>query len=204
MKKIITIIAIMAIGYTAAAQKKGQFAFANSIYIDGGTNISSVKGDGDNIRNTRAKNTLFTIGTGIDYFVMDNLAITGRIKYGLYNAGGRSDHTFTVAPGARYYVPLVANKFFYTPGANISMGLETSFGDVGFTCGLNLDLAMLEFRPIERLGLTLSLASFSWNMATYATVDRSSGTPIIARETDHSIRLNGSCVNIGVGIKFYF
>ncbi len=204
MKKIITIVVTLLIGFTAAAQKKGSFAFVNSIAINGGTDISSVRGGGANITNKVAKPTQFFIGTGLDYFIIDKLAITGRLRYGLDRLAGNTDHYFSVNPGARYYIPLVTNKLFYTPGANLAVGFQTDKKDVGFAFGLNIDLAVLEYKPIEKLGITMNLGNFSWDMVTFTTVDKSSGTTIRTKETEHNVSLRAACANVGLGVKFYF
>ncbi len=204
MKKILTIFVALLIGFTASAQKKGDFFVVNSISFKGGKDISSIKGGSVDITNRVAKPTYFFVDTELAYFFIDRFAVTGKAKYGLTCLNDNIEHYFSINPGVRHYLTLITNKLFYTPGVNIAVGLKTDKGAIGFTCGINVDLSMLEYKPTKNIGIVLSLGGISWDMATFSKVDKSIEPPIRSRETEHNVSINYITGNIGLGLKFYF
>lgn len=124
MKKIIlTVAAVFALTFANAQDKKesnGGPGFANGdLYLTGTANFSSEK-EGDR------KDDGFTLAPGLGYFVTDNVAIEGQLKFtsrtensGTPGADDFKTTGFGIAAGAKYFwTP--ANAFSLSIGGRLS------------------------------------------------------------------------------------
>ncbi|MGV9004205.1 outer membrane beta-barrel protein [Flavobacterium sp.] len=164
MKKIIlTMAAVFAISFANAQDAtEGTAGFAKGdLYLSGTANLSNTK-TGD------AKNDSFTISPGLGYFVTENIAIEGQLKYksGTVDNGGGETKTsgFGVAAGAKYFwTP--ASRFSLSLGANISyMSTKVEFGGADGTekeIGLNIPLGIHYFVS-DSFAITSSYGGFGY------------------------------------------
>ncbi len=148
MKKIIlTVAAVFAMSFANAQDKKEKSGegFSNGdVYLTGTAAFNSSK-TGD------AKDNGFTLSPGAGYFVSDNIAIEGMLKFtsGTSNAGGGANDLkttgFGIAAGAKYFwTP--ASKFSLSVGARLSyMSTKVDNGvadattkEIGFNVPLGL------------------------------------------------------------------
>lgn len=174
MKKVLlTLVAIVAVAFTASAQKQGeQHIGANLGYNTGKTNVTlSLRGDNYSEKESILGGDNLGVGVEYGYFVIDNLRVGGRIGYS-YTADGDKSHSLTIMPNIAYYVRL-ADKFYYTPNFAIGFGLGTTgkdeYTNESFTmCGLATELQPLavEFRPTKKFAMSVSLCSLQYVFLT--------------------------------------
>lgn len=154
------------------------------------------------------------LGVGVEfgYFLADNVRLGGYFNYG-YNGGKGRDvvHSIEIMPNVAYYVKL-AERFYYTP--NIAFGFSCSVqpSDVervgnltmcGFSAGIQ-PLAV-EFRPIDRFAMGVSLCSLQFNYLAGKTklsgeyIDAASKTRYNSNTLSFDLLANAQ-----VTFKYYF
>ena len=175
MKKIaLLFVAVMAMCVsTASAQQKGE------MYVGGtlGFSVASVGANGH-----MSTGTSFSVAPEYGYFVADNIQVGVALEYGF--SGGT--HTMLIAPNIAYHLPIV-DKFYYTPQLSIGGGFGA---DSGYTAGvfdLSLELAAFEYKPVENMGITMSLVNLE-----YARVEKA-----------NSVGFN-FLTSPSVGFRYYF
>ncbi|MCM1501459.1 MAG: outer membrane beta-barrel protein [Bacteroidales bacterium] len=228
MKKLIFTAAVLMAGLTMSAQTKGDMYASGSLTVSGGSSKSTVtvttNGNSTTKKDSNPSSTKFSISPEFGYFIMDNLAIEGSITYGmdksLNQTVSTSDknyydytHLFSIDPGVRYYVRLGSDKFWYTPGANLSLGFVQHVNRVNtdtttkpkapFAFGLSVDILAFEFKPAEQFGIVLRGGSLDWNLTTVSTKEEVSSIKTKTRVTSNtaSLSLNSS---LTIGFKYYF
>lgn len=186
MKRIIvSLLALLAVT-TLSAQRKGEMYAGGSL----GLGVSSLISGG-----VTASAAALEVAPEFGYFAAKNFKIGAHISYGL-EKGDPSTHTLQIMPNVAYYIK-ITDKFYYTPGAEIGFvcGVKEKVAMPGF--GVGLSLGSFEFRPTERLGLSVNLLSLEYMLMTY-------------RDKNYDFKLNMNAVNFrlgttpSVGVKYYF
>lgn len=210
MKKVLlTLVAIVAVAFTASAQKQGeQHIGANLGYNTGKTTTKIQVNDQQNDAMTIFGGDNLGVGVEYGYFVIDNLRVGGRINYG-YTADDTKTHSLTIMPNIAYYVRL-ADKFYYTPNFSIGFGLGTTgkdeYTDESFTmCGLATELQPLavEFRPTEKFAMSVSLCSLQYAFLSDSNTEEAFGQKITTKVSGSAFSFD-LLANAQVGFKLYF
>lgn len=117
---------------------------------------------------------------------------------------------FTI--GANYYIPLIKDKLFYTPGVQFGFGggsykspsIDRTNGNVTtittkipFTFGFSADLGKFEFKPLDYLGISLNFLDFT---VLYTTID-SGVDEVKLHATNFTAGFN---YGMSAGVKYYF
>jgi hypothetical protein len=147
MRKIITTIAIAILTLTTFsvnAQEKG------NKYISGNIGVGFMYLDGESAAS-------FSITPGFSYFITDKINVGVGLGYGYSN----EVHTLLVMPQITYYHRIIDN-LYYTPGLGIGGGLGANDGYTAGAFTLSVNLAGLEYKPTEKLGISLSLVNLNY------------------------------------------
>lgn len=149
MKKITFMFVVMAMfALTANAQKKEQ------MYV-GGTLGFAVQNQ--SVKDYSATATAFSIAPEFGYFVADNIKVGAELDYSI--SGG--SHTFLVMPNVAYYLPIV-DKLYYTPQFSVGGGLGAASGYTKGAFALSLNVASIEYQPVENMAISMSLVDLSY------------------------------------------
>lgn len=152
MKKftILLIAAIGAFATTVNAQEKGDFYLGGTL----GLGVSSSGSNG-----YMHTSTEFNIAPEVGFFVIDNLKLGAKLEY----AVSSSRHTFTFAPNASYYLPIV-DKLYYTPQLSIGGGFGVLSGNTQGVFDLSLNMLALEYKATDNIALSMSLVDLNYRM----------------------------------------
>ena len=152
MKKftILLIAAIGAFATTVHAQEKGDFYLGGTL----GLGVSSSGSNG-----YMHTSTAFNIAPEVGFFVIDNLKLGAKLEY----AVSSSRHTFTFAPNASYYLPIV-DKLYYTPQLSIGGGFGVLSGNTQGVFDLSLNMLALEYKATDNIALSMSLVDLNYRM----------------------------------------
>ena len=225
MKKFLLTAALAAACLGMTAQEKGDFAVGGSIGVSGGTTTSSLTIAGNKTSSTEPSSTTLGFNPEFSYFVIDNLELSAGLEYDMskefYDVDNGKNYfsttniaMFTI--GANYYIPIVKDLLFYTPGVQFGFGggsiitpaqntdpnsnaaySGTESTSLPFAFGFSADLGKFEFKPVEFLGISFNLLDFT---VLYNTVK----TPV----PDYSISMTnftaGFDYGMSVGVKYYF
>ena len=103
--------------------------------------------------------------------------------------------------GAHYFVPIVKNTLYYTPGIDLGFGggstitqlsrTESDKTKIPFAFSCGIDLGKFEFKPTKNIGITLNV--FSMAVATA----KSDNVVVTAFATDLAY-------SSSIGVKYYF
>ena len=150
MKRLIYLLLSLSVLFstTAFAQEKGDMNVGGSI----GLGITAVGNDG-----LSESAVTFSFAPEYSYFVVDNFRVGADLSLSIVE----ELTTFTVESAFSYYVKLV-DKLYYTPELRIGGGLAASDGYSTGLFSLGLDLFALEFKPSNRIGLSVSLVNMSF------------------------------------------
>lgn len=224
MKKIILLSVMAIMGLTLSAQKKGDMYVSGSFSISGGTESGMAKTGNTKINASEPLPFSFSFAPAFGYFIMDNLEVNASLGYKINrsapNGNSTADrnyynfsHEFVISPGAKYYFPIVDGKFFYTPGAALSIGFDASSSRVndntvtkdpaGFIFGLGLDLVSFEFRPAEHIGVIFSAGSFGWSLKSSTDKNTAGGVETKTVSTTNTVNF-GLNTGATIGFKYYF
>lgn len=209
MRKILlSIVAIVAVAFSASAQQKGESYFGINLDYDTSKTWSKVTVHSAYVDDKDFEEVLpggDNFGMGLEYgiFVADNLLLKAHIGYGFDKAGDDISHSLNITPGLAYYVRL-AHGFYYTPNISVGYGMSmTKQSDNSYLAanGLVAEFQPLavEFRPTERFAMTVSLSSLQYVFLTTDT--ELLGTPASMDVSALSFSL---LKNAQVGFKFYF
>ena len=148
---ILLIAAIGAFATTVNAQEKGDFYLGGTL----GLGVSSSGSNG-----YMHTSTEFNIAPEVGFFVIDNLKLGAKLEY----AVSSSRHTFTFAPNASYYLPIV-DKLYYTPQLSIGggMGIENGGYVDGVFC-VSFNLLSLEYKATKNFALSMNLVDIDYCM----------------------------------------
>lgn len=147
MRKIITTIAIAILTLTTFsvnAQEKGNKYVGGNI----GFGVSYISGLGS---------ANISIAPEFGYFVKNNIKVGAELAYG-YSEG---IHALLVTPNITYYHRFF-DKLYYTPGIGLSGGLATFDGSTAGAFALSINLASVEYKPTEKIGISLSLVNLNY------------------------------------------
>jgi outer membrane protein W len=189
MKKILIALAVVLLAVPAFAQTPtaaGNFVVSLPLieYVSrSGDLYENADGDGD----TRLSIGALGYQLGIEWFVIDSLAIGGQIGYSTYKWGDYEDTTLTIAPAVTYYI----NMDGLIPYVGIGYEYISADDDVTETVNSNLFVkagaAFMLGRNLAAFGeLRYSMDNTEWTTG---------GT---------SIDDDGTALTIALGIKAFF
>ncbi len=239
MRKIILIVAAVIGSLSLSAQQKGDMYVSGNLNLGLNSSITSL-GSSSKFNDEKhtgfecetANNFKFGIAPKFGYFVADNLEVNIALKYNLGTTGytGRekvdgkvekdtptasSLHTFMVAPGVSYYVPIVAGKFYYAPYFGLGLGFMANDSKVGktttssdpvFGFGLYLDLAAFEYRLNNNMAITANIGGLEYTMGTKSDsrTQDVAGTELKTKTTACTHMVDFGFSKVTVGFKYYF
>ena len=207
MKKILLIAALSAACLTMSAQQKGDMAVGGVIGISGGSATTKTTVAGNSTSTTSPAATMLTFSPEFSYFAADNFEMDLSVGYTLsgdFFGDGEFMHVLDGSIGMHYYVHIIRNRFFYTPGFNLSFGGVKSvevrdngerFSQDGmpFVFGADLELGRFEFKANRHWGFSANLL----------TLQIATTTGITAYDRSTSIGVNLNC-GITLGTMYYF
>ena len=219
MKRVlISIMALVAICFTAAAQQKGEQSLGLHLGYDTGVTGYKFYLEGIGIFHSTQEIKVkdgHNIAAALEYsyFVCDNLRLSANVAYGFQGNPDTpsSAHSLTIAPGIAYYVRLAPN-FYYTPNLNVGFACGvTDTGTLGkdlesislFGLGGELQPLAVEFRPTKRFAISVSLCSLQGAAmeGSYSHNDINIDKPIDMSGMSLTFDL---ITNAQVGFKLYF
>ena len=211
MKKILVLFTVLAFSLTVSAQQKGSFSVGGTFGVTGGVQSATVKiGDAKTTDSTPAA-VKFGISPRFNYFVIDNLELNAGLEYSLQRDYIGTDpddknlyqftNTALFVLGAHYFVPIVQNTLYYTPGIDLGFGggstitqlsrTESDKTKIPFAFSCGIDWGKFEFKPTKNRGITLNV--FSRAVATA----KSDNVVVTAFATDLAY-------SSSIGVKYYF
>lgn len=225
MKKFLIVAAMIAASVTLSAQQKGDFSVGGALGVGGGsiTNNSSitVNGQTDSDKESYPSTTNFILAPSFNYFVIDNLELSVGLQYNMtksYSGKGSDNknrfgfqHIAMGVIGAHYYIPLIEDKLYYTPGVEFGFGGGSSVSQnydgskttdkVPFIFAFNADLGKVEFKATDNIGVFANL--FSLSVATMTYKEKDTTIDMVSKDnyTTFSAGLN---YGITLGVKYYF
>lgn len=226
MKKALLSLAVLAMSTAALpAQEKGDFTVGGFIGVSGGTSATTTSYQNNSNTTKTPEITSLGFAPQFSYFVIDNLELSAGLEYDMskefYGVDNGKNYfrttniaMFTI--GANYYIPIVKDLLFYTPGVQFGFGggsfIEparntdpnsnaaysgTETTSLPFAFGFSADLGKFEFKPVEFIGISFNLLDFT---VLYNTVK----TPV----PDYSMSMTnftaGFDYGMSVGVKYYF
>ena len=219
MKRVlISIMALVALCFTAAAQQKGEQSLGLHLGYDTGVTGYKFYLEGIGIFHSTQEIKVkdgHNIAAALEYsyFVCDNLRLSANVAYGFQGNPDTpsSAHSLTIAPGIAYYVRLAPN-FYYTPNLNVGFVCGvTDTGSLGkdlesislFGLGGELQPLAVEFRPTKRFAMSVSLCSLQGAAmeGSYSHNDINIDKPIDMSGMSLTFDL---ITNAQVGFKLYF
>lgn len=217
MKKFLLIAALSAACFSVSAQNKGDMAVGGVIGVSGGSSTVTTSINGNSTSTNSPSSTMFEFSPEFSYFVINRLELSAGLNYGMQRdlnsttADGTNLYSttniamFTI--GANYYIPILGNKLYYTPGVKLGFGggsytsqnttSSKSTTKIPFAFGLDVELGTVEFRPVGFLGISLNLFDLS---VAYNTINTGTGS-IKLSTTTFGVGLN---YGMSAGVKYYF
>ena len=194
-----------------SAQEKGDWTVGGVIGVSGGTATTTVSGGGNSSSDKSTNPTYFEFSPKASYFIIDNLELSAGLDYTLgveyYDTKSTlSTNIALFSIGANYYIPIVKDKLFYTPGIQLGFGGgsyidnyegEKSTVKLPFALYFSADLGKFEFKVLDYLGITMNVLNLG---VLYNTVDEGS------KDITTSLTTFAAGFNYGmsVGVKYYF
>ena len=150
MKKMTFLFVVMAMfALTTSAQKKEQMYVGGTLGL--AVHTSAAKG----YSNT---NSMFYIAPEFGYFVADRIKVGVELAYSV-SAGS---HSLLLLPNVAYYLPIV-DKLYYTPQLSVGGGFDATSGHTNGAFDLILNVAALEYQPVQNMAISLSLIDLSYS-----------------------------------------
>lgn len=225
MKKFLIVAAMIAASVTLSAQQKGDFSVGGALGVGGGSNSEkytvTANGGTQSDKSSEPTTTNFILAPMFNYFVIDNLELSAGIRYNMTRDFWDKDdnnknlysfnHMVFGVIGAHYYIPLIQDKLYYTPGVEFGFGggsyvrpdynnnNEPKTDKVPFTFAFNADLGKFEFKATDNIGISANL--FCLNVTTSSDKTSESGVTAKMSATNFSAGLN---YGITLGVKYYF
>ena len=208
-----------------SAQEKGDFTVGGMIGVQGGSSAATVSYQNESQKVKTPGTTSLGFSPQFSYFVIDNLELSAGLEYDmskeLYDEDNdknyfNTTHIAMFTIGVNYYIPIVKDVLFYTPGVqfgfgggsyvtpavntdlnsdNYYNGTETT--SIPFAFGFSADLGKFEFKPVDFLGITLNVLDLS---VLYNTVK----TEIPDLKTSMTNFAAGFNYGMSAGVKYYF
>lgn len=222
MKKFfLTAAVLVAAVTTMSAQKQGEFTVGGNLGVSGGSSSTTISAAGQSETTKTPGTTSFLLAPQFSYFVIDNLEVSAGLEYDMskefYDNHNNKNYFYTThiamfTIGANYYIPLIEDKLFYTPGLQFGFGGGSvvspdynydsdSYGNtttkLPFAFGFSADLGKFEFKPVDFLGVSVNLLDFT---VLYNTVETGLND-ITAGMTNFAAGFN---YGITAGVKYYF
>lgn len=197
MKKLFLMMAALLAGVSMSAQMKGDITLSGSLMFNSNNKIkNSLKWDNpskdefrENSTETTPADTDFEFSLGVGYFILPSLEVGVDLAYdrtkspqgevGDDKYAYRREGTFSIAPKVRYYVPIIEEQFYFTPGAYIGLGFgsgneEYKDGDKIAKTKLDpttvfqfgVDIISFEWKPSFNIGFQFSLGGLYYDMTT--------------------------------------
>lgn len=183
--------------------------------MSGGSSGMSISIDNEKEKETSPTTTYFDFAPRFSYFVANNFELSIGLNYSMQKAFSSEindkklfnfTHIALAEIGAHYYLSLFDGKMYYAPGLSIGFGGGSYVSQTGsgssstlklpFAFGLSINLANFEFRPIDKLGITVNL------------LDVEVGSVNIKEDTDAKLNITsfsaGLNYGISAGVKYYF
>lgn len=239
MKRFVLIVAAMVAGLSLSAQQKGDMYVSGHLNLGLNSSITSLGSSSKfndekqtGFESETANNFKFGIAPKFGYFVADNLEVNIALKYNLGTTGytgrekvdgkvekdtpkGSNLHTFMVAPGVSYYLPIVADKLYYAPYFGIGLGFMANDSKVGntttssdpiFGFGLYLDLAAFEYRLNNNMAITANIGGLEYMLGTKSdsTSQDVADTELKTKTTACTHMVDFGFSKVTVGFKYYF
>ena len=223
MKKLLTIVACMAIATTAVfAQQKGEMTIGGNLGF-------GVKSNGITTTTKIAESSVkthdatpsgsFNITPQFGYFVIDNLQLNVGLSYDMSTSKTyenkdrneyfrKSEHKYTLGIGLNYFVK-ICNNFYYTPGffydfGGISYNQKEREEDTvitnnkgGFTTGLDLNIGQFEVKINKHCGFTLNVLDLQYDFSTVQYQKKEAKVKIDRNNVDFALASK-------IGFKYYF
>lgn len=213
MKRIILLLSLSTIfsGY-ALAQQRGDLAVGGGITFGTSTAYTTTTIMGEAGATAKANGGInFGFNPEVSYFVIDNLSLSAGLSYALNASGDRPNVLYTNVAvftiGANYYVHILSDKLFYTPGFTIGLGGGSLIQNtqaqkittaIPFSLAANFDLGRIEFKPTDNWGIYANLLSL---VVSYAKMDASNLRDTYTENTNVGFGIN---YGISMGVKYYF
>ena len=126
------------------------------------------------------------------YFIIDNLELHLGLGY-----------SFTKEP-----LPIVENKFFYTPGLDLGIGFgaqnyiddtskEKLYGVTNFY--VSLSLLSFEYRPVHNFGISFRAGDLTYSLMSYKRTSGNETVKMAVNNFNFGINLGAS-----IGFRYYF
>ena len=211
MKRIAIVCTLLCfLGVTAlSAQNQGDMYISGSI----GMNGSSSKLTAGNTTVKSPGGFQMSITPQFGYFIIDNLELHLGLGYSFTkepddDKSSTNTSLFVINPGVNYYLPIVENKFFYTPGLDLGIGFgaqnyiddtskEKLYGVTNFY--VSLSLLSFEYRPVQNFGISFRAGDLTYSLMAYK---QTSGNTTVKRTVNNfnfGINLGAS-----LGFRYYF
>ena len=211
MKRIAIVCALMCIiGSTVmSAQNKGDMYISGSISMSGSSskvalNSTSVKEPGG---------FMMSIAPQFGYFIIDNLELHLGLGYSFTkepddDKSSTNTSLFVINPGVNYYLPIVENKFFYTPGLDLGIGFgaqnyiddtskEKLYGVTNFY--ISLSLLSFEYRPVQNFGISFRAGDLTYSLMQYKQTVGDETMKVSNNNFNFGLNLSTS-----LGFRYYF
>lgn len=213
MKRFILLLSLSTIfSVYALAQQRGDLAVGGGINFGTSTLYTTTTVLGEESPTAQSNGGInFGFNPEVSYFVIDNLSLSAGLSYSLNASGESPDVLYTNVAlftiGANYYVHIISDKFFYTPGFSLGFGggsfIQNSQEQkittaIPFALGANFDLGRIEFKPSDNWGVYANLLSLT---VSYVKMDATNLRDTYTAVTNVSFGLN---YGLSVGVKYYF
>ena len=116
-----------------SAQEKGDFTVGGMIGVQGGSSAATVSYQNESQKVKTPGTTSLGFSLQFSYFVIDNLELSAGLEYDmskeLYDEDNdknyfNTTHIAMFTIGVNYYIPIVKDVLFYTPG--VQFGFEAA------------------------------------------------------------------------------
>lgn len=159
MKRIILLLSLSTIfSVYALAQQRGDFAVGGGINFGTSTLYTTTTVLGEESPTAQSNGGInFGFNPEVSYFVIDNLSLSAGLSYALNASEESPDVLYTnialFTIGANYYVHILSDKLFYTPGFTIGLGGGSLIQNtqaqkittaIPFSLAANFDLGRIE------------------------------------------------------------
>ena len=192
-----------------SAQNKGDMYISGSISMSGSSskvalNSTSVKEPGG---------FMMSIAPQFGYFIIDNLELHLGLGYSFQkepddDKSSTNTSLFVINPGVNYYLPIVENKFFYTPGLDLGIGFgaqnyiddtskEKLYGVTNFY--VSLSLLSFEYRPVQNFGISFRAGDLTYSLMQYKQTVGDETMKVSNNNFNFGLNLSTS-----LGFRYYF
>lgn len=211
MKRIAIVCTLLCfLGVTAlSAQNQGDMYISGSI----GMNGSSSKLTAGNTTVKSPGGFQMSITPQFGYFIIDNLELHLGLGYSFTkepddDKSSKNTSLFVINPGVNYYLPIVENKFFYTPGLDLGIGFgaqnyiddtskEKLYGVTNFY--VSLSLLSFEYRPVQNFGISFRAGDLTYSLMQYKQTSGNETVKMAVNNFNFGINLGAS-----IGFRYYF